>query len=78
MLKTCTKESDAETKVIRKIFANTVEETNEVEALLTKLKHYRPVEDVKNLFLDGKITFNCRNPNQKRCGPLTTSEISSQ
>ena len=25
-----------------------------------------------------RFTFNCRNPNQKRCGPLTTSEISGQ
>ena len=36
MITSATKESDAETKVILKTFATTVEETNEVEALLTK------------------------------------------
>ena len=70
-----TKESDAETKVIREIFAATVEETNEVEDLLTKFDLWKTLRICSWI---ARFTFNCRSPNQKRRGPLTTPEIASQ
>ena len=75
MITSATKESDAETKVICNIFATTVEETNDVEALLTKFDLWKTLRICSWM---ARFTLNCRNPNQKRCGPLTTSEISRQ
>ena len=70
-----TKESDAETKVIRKIFTATVEETTEVEGLLTKFDLWKTLRICSWI---ARFTFNCRSPNQKRRGPLTTPEIATQ
>ena len=70
-----TKESDAETKVIWKIFTATVEATNEVEGLLTKFDLWKTLRICSWI---ARFTFNCRSPNQKRRGPLTTPEIATQ
>ena len=67
--------SDAESKVIRKIFAATVEESNEIENLLIKFDLWKTLRVCAWI---ARFAFNCRNSDQKRCGPLTMPEIVSQ
>jgi hypothetical protein len=75
IITSATKESDAEAKVIRQIFAATVEENSKIEELLSKFDLWKTLRICSWM---ARFTLNCRNPNQRIRGPLTTAEIESQ
>ena len=67
-----TKESNAETKVIRQVLAVSLEQTNPLDALLEKFGIWKTLRVCARL---KRFVMNCHNPNQKLLGPLTMKEL---
>ena len=70
-----TKESNAETKVIRQVLAVSLEQTDPLDALLEKFGIWKTLRVCARL---KRFVMNCRNPNQKLLGPLTMKELEKQ
>ena len=70
-----TKESNAETKVIRQVLAVSLEQTDPLDALLEKFCIWKTLRVCTRL---KRFVMNCRNPNQKLLGPLTMKELEKQ
>jgi hypothetical protein len=70
-----TKESNAETKLIRQVLAVSLEQTDPLDALLEKFGIWKTLRVCARL---KRFVMNCRNPTQKLLGPLTMKELEKQ
>ena len=70
-----TRESNAEAKIIRQVFAVAVEMADKVDELLQKFSMWKTLRICGWL---NRFINNCRNPDRRKRGPLTTEEIENQ